>query len=355
MSAGVLLQALIAGLAQGARSHHRVGIHDRGLVTALARSLALALVLTGCSVSLTGTPAARVSPSPPVAPSAPLPSPSASAEGRPPRGTPPPQTQLAAVRAGTAIVLLEAATGEVRSIHQLPAGRRSEHLAWAPGGGRLALDATLVRCCSDIWTMTATGGDLVMLTAESPADILNSRPAWSPDGRRVAFTSVLADSPAKIWAVETDTRTRTRLTTGPEADADPFWTPDPGGLLFSRSAGPGQPYHLFRALPGGRPAPLTEGPASDRSPSLPAGGGRLLFTRQQPGSVPHVFSAAPDGGDLRQLTGEEGETDPAWSADGTRIAYIRGGAVWIMDADGGRKARLTAAGQFTSPAWRPVG
>jgi dipeptidyl aminopeptidase/acylaminoacyl peptidase len=44
---------------------------------------------------------------------------------------------------------------------------------------------------------------------------------------------------------------------------------------------------------------------------------------------------------------------PAWSPDGRRLAYVRDGELWVADADGSHRARLTDAA--TSADWAPDG
>jgi hypothetical protein len=44
---------------------------------------------------------------------------------------------------------------------------------------------------------------------------------------------------------------------------------------------------------------------------------------------------------------------PAWSPDGRRLVYVRGGDLWVADADGSHRARLTDA--VTSADWAPDG
>ncbi len=49
-----------------------------------------------------------------------------------------------------------------------------------------------------------------------------------------------------------------------------------------------------------------------------------------------------DGKNARQLTtGNSSETDPAWILNGTRIAFITGGQLWTMKADGSDRRQLT--------------
>ena len=70
----------------------------------------------------------------------------------------------------------------------------------------------------------------------------------------------------------------------------------------------------------------------------------------------------PNGEGLIQLTGDEGEDDdPAWSPDGTKIAFTsdrEGGTsyVYVMNADGSGAERLSAgASAEHDPAWSPDG
>ena len=46
---------------------------------------------------------------------------------------------------------------------------------------------------------------------------------------------------------------------------------------------------------------------------------------------------------------------PAWSPDGLRLAFVRDGDVWTIDATGGNATRLTADGVNSLPVWSPDG
>ena len=57
-----------------------------------------------------------------------------------------------------------------------------------------------------------------------------------------------------------------------------------------------------------------------------------------------------DPGSLKYLT-EPGVVDAVWSPDGSQIAYVQSGELWIMDsATGGKKFRVAATG-IQSPCW----
>ena len=48
-----------------------------------------------------------------------------------------------------------------------------------------------------------------------------------------------------------------------------------------------------------------------------------------------------DGSDPVNLTQGRDCVSPAWSPDGMKIAYIAGGEVWLMDADGSNPQQVT--------------
>ena len=64
-----------------------------------------------------------------------------------------------------------------------------------------------------------------------------------------------------------------------------------------------------------------------------------------------IYTIRTDGSHRRQLT-TTGGLSPAWSADGTQLAFTRSDGIWLMDASGGSQRRLADGG---APAWSPDG
>ena len=91
---------------------------------------------------------------------------------------------------------------------------------------------------------------------------------------------------------------------------------------------------------------------------------RIAFTRygSYGSSDGDIFAVDVASGDLQQLTHQgRVEDSPAWSPDGTRVTFISGNAVFIVDADGANRRQVTDHDfvglfpVFSAAAWSPDG
>src|SRR5262249_31725633 len=64
----------------------------------------------------------------------------------------------------------------------------------------------------------------------------------SPDGKRVAFSEAVGSAEEDLWIYDLDRDVRTQLTTNPETDHWPIWSPDGSQLAFD-SGREGYTYH----------------------------------------------------------------------------------------------------------------
>jgi len=89
--------------------------------------------------------------------------------------------------------------------------------------------------------------------------------------------------------------------------------------------------------------------------AFPGRNGVIAYqTRQSPGGTFDARQA--DGRGFRRIVAAGAVRDPAFSPLGRRLAYVRGGAVWVMQADGTGQRRLTFQGvPEAEPAWSPRG
>jgi len=163
----------------------------------------------------------------------------------------------------------------------------------------------------------------------------------------------------------------TRLTPGDRAMyAGPSWSPDGQRIVYSRSdyIHPGAlPYtsELYvMDLQTGETLQLTHNEQEDRDPDWSPDGMRIVFVRaeiSQPGSVKTgkgwLMTVRPDGSDERVLYQcSVGCWEPAWSPDGTRVAFSAD-LNMVIDADGSNphKLDLRVFPFAAQPTWSPDG
>ena len=105
--------------------------------------------------------------------------------------------------------------------------------------------------------------------------------------------------------------------------------------------------------------PIVANPGTDIDPAWSPDGSKLAFASDRGGSGLDVYTRGADATVVR-LTQNFGGYRPAWSPDGARIAFVsdRSGnaKIYLMDADGSNQVRITNNASYESdPAWSPDG
>lgn len=224
----------------------------------------------------------------------------------------------------------------------------------------------------DIFSMNPDGTDVRRLTTNPDTD---RQPDWSPHGTDIAYSIDKPNSPvnfevARMTAAGTK---HLRLTETPEgqASSQPSWLPDGRGILFRRSTSGRQSTIWQMGARGENPLLRFAPPQPPLYQSFAPDGRRIAYAGilSPDDSDRGIFSLDVDGGGLTTLYDVPGAYDsaPAWSPDGTQIAFESNANVaganpegdmelWVMQANGARPTQLTRnAAHDVGPAWSPDG
>jgi Tol biopolymer transport system component len=215
--------------------------------------------------------------------------------------------------------------------------------AWRGG---LAAALLVIAVLALVWALRSRerAGGLVVGT---PRQVTGDRgweaePALSPDGSLIAY-SAGTGAGSDLWLADTRGASRLRLTDDPAHDRTPAWFPDGSELAFVSDRGGADAIWKLPRLGGA--AVLLVPNAID--PAISPDGTRIAFARPDAAGVLRI-AVAPlaDPARARWLSSERDSPwvhrQPAWSPDGGTICFTDQRDLWLVDADGGRRAaRLT--------------
>jgi Tol biopolymer transport system component len=242
----------------------------------------------------------------------------------------------------------------------------AEAPAWSPDGrwlafigGRNRPNEQHVQVEDELYVARADGSRAKRLTADRAHE---SAPAWSPDGKRFVFVrSSGSGNRSSLWLIGANGRGLRRLTSG-AIDIQPSWSRR-REIAFVRI----EPRSFQSAIWVVRPnrkgiRRLRTRLRNVTRPVWSPTGSRLLLTNGR-----RLMIVSGDGSKARIIAnlaadarGSRVDPEPAWSPDGRRIVFkeprrgTTGRAdLWIVDADGSGRRRLTTSpGVDSDPHWR---
>ena len=173
-----------------------------------------------------------------------------------------------------------------------------------------------------------------------------------PDGEALTYTAMSSNPAVATVSVAGSILTVTGVATGNATVT--VTASDPGGLTASQN---------FTVTVRYPPKRLTENNFYDIYPAWSPDGTRIAFTSDRDGGIDNfeIYVMDADGGDQTRITNNDAwDGIPAWSPDGTRIAFTsdRDGnlEIYVMDADGSNQTRITNNDALDwDPAWSPDG
>jgi Tol biopolymer transport system component len=266
---------------------------------------------------------------------------------------------------GSGLTMIRSDGGALRKI----APHDYENPDWSPDGSKLAVNklgpspgGTGPMPGRDIWLLGPDGGNATRLTSDPAFN--DSEPKWSPNGTMIAFNrATVSGEGSDIWMMAADgTEIGAVTTTTDRWERLVGWSPDSTKLLFeSTSEHATTMTQRIEVIDtdGGDRVTLFEHVGEPlegwrQSPAWSPDGSRIAFCRLRgvvartaggPAEVGTtdiwVMNANGTGQVNLTNTATPSECRPQWSPDGSLIAYDSDGDVWVMGADGAGKSNLT--------------
>ncbi len=225
----------------------------------------------------------------------------------------------------------------------------------SPDGGLVAfiqteIDRDADRYSSTIALCSVADGETRKFT-QGPQD---GGPRWSPDGRHLGFLRKTdQDLGPQVWVISLDGGEPRQLTRAPIGVTEFEWAPDGQRIAFTA------PCRVTEDESGANPL---EAPVVIEE--LPYKFDGVGLTR---GFKARLFVIDVDGAEAKQLTeGNFSVTNPAWSPEGTEIAFIsamhadRGldlaMHLFVLTLEDGKRRQLTYGNTLaTTPVWTSTG
>ena len=212
-----------------------------------------------------------------------------------------------------------------------------------------------------LMSIDRNGGDVRVAHEAEP----QNWPRLSPDGRRMALTRLdPIVGNADIWVDDLARGTRLRVTTAPEADIFPVWSPDGTRLAYVSSSGQGRTARGTLTVTAADGTGVTARlacptPYCEPTDWSPDGRSIIVNRHDQNGIDVWVIPTAAGEAVMPLLANAYIERDARLSPDGKLVAYVSNESgrpeVSVQSTSGRRTRMVVSAGGGDQPVWRRDG
>jgi len=220
----------------------------------------------------------------------------------------------------------------------------------------------------EIFTINPDGTGLTQLTHNSTYE---HEPAWSPAGTKIAFTRSDGHDD-EIYTMPTSGGVTTQVTANEFDDHEPAWSPNGTKIAYvvhvpdDPETQDYDPEHLLYTIPVGGGTPTLVSDYYPNNPAWSPDGTKIAFS-----TGASVYTVPANGGTSTAVTHQQvwSERGIDWSPDGTKIAYVADddepvkpgyadSEIWVISASGGIPTDVTDDEEYReqyTPTWSPNG